>query len=398
MAEGLHSSSRCNQNTKRKTITNSRRKQTFQYFFTVQDARIKVCKAVFLSTLGIGEKTVAYTLAHRTNNGQAATDKRGKHSPGIKITDSVRETVRQHINSFPLMESHYAKCKYRNSKKFLQKDLTIREMYRLYSESFSADRVFENYYRDVLHEDFPNIAFHKPKKDPCNYCVCFQNMTKEEKPLHENEYLKHHQKEETVRNLKLQHKQLSKCDPTVAAVTFDLEPVLLSPKLNASSLFYRRKLTTYNLTIYRLDNGKVLFHMWHEGQAGRGSCEIATCIFKFFNFLPCDVNRVILYSDACAGQNRNLSFSTICLSAVQAHTLEIMNLIYMESGHSQMECDSAHSTIESALKDKDIYCPADYFHIAAMARKQKPFQVELLSTSEVLDFKGFSKEIVRNRL
>ena len=80
-------------------------------------------------------------------------------------------------------------------------------------------------------------------------------MTKEEKALHENEYIKHHQRKETVRNLKLQHKQLSKCDPTVAAVTFDLEQVLLCPKLNASSLFYRRKLATYNLTIYRLDNG-----------------------------------------------------------------------------------------------------------------------------------------------
>ena len=184
----------------------------------------------------------------------------------------------------------------------------------------------------------------------------------------------------------------------MAAVTFDLEQVLLCPKLNASSLFYRRKLATYNLTIYRLDNGEVSCHMWHEGQAGKGSCEIATCVSKFFNSLPCDVNRVILYSDMCDGQNRYLSFSTMCLSTVQAHSLEIIDHIYLESGHSQMECDSAHFTIESALKNKDIYCPTDYFRIAAMARKQKPFQVELLSTSEVLGFKGFSKEIVHNRL
>ena len=68
----------------------------------------------------------------------------------------------------------------------------------------------------------------------------------------------------------------------------------------------------------------------------------------------------------------------------------------MESGHIQMECDSAHSTVESALKNKDIYCPTDYFCIAVMDRKQKPFQIKLLSTSEVLDFKEFSKEIVRN--
>ena len=40
----------------------------------------------------------------------------------------------------------------------------------------------------------------------------------------------------------------------------------------------------------------------------------------------------------------------MCLSAVQAHSLEIIDHIYMEPGHSQMECDSAHSTIESAFE------------------------------------------------
>ena len=58
------------------------------------------------------------------------------------------------------------------------------------------------------------------------------------------------------------------------------------------------------------------------------------------------------------------------LSTVQSHSIEIIDRIYMESGHSQIECDSAHSTIESALKNKDIYCPTDYFGIAVMARKQ----------------------------
>ena len=87
----------------------------------------------------------------------------------------------------------------------------------------------------------------------------------------------------------------------------------------------------------------------------------------------------------------------MCLSAVQSHSIEIIDHIYMESGHSQMECDSAHCAVKSALKNKDIYCPTDYFRIAVMAKKQKPFQTELLLTSEVLDFKEFSKEIVRNR-
>ena len=71
--------------------------------------------------------------------------------------------------------------------------------------------------------------------------------------------------------------------------------------------------------------------------------------------------------------------------------------IYMESGHSQMECDSAHSAIKSALRDKDIYCPTDIFQNVALARKNNPFKVEYLQTSDIWNYKLLSKEILRNR-
>ena len=45
----------------------SRRNMTIHYFFTVRDKRVKVCKAVFLKTLCIGEKTVTYTISHRSD-------------------------------------------------------------------------------------------------------------------------------------------------------------------------------------------------------------------------------------------------------------------------------------------------------------------------------------------
>ena len=72
---------------KRKTKIDSKRKQTFQYFFTVNEEKIKVCKAVFLKTLGIGEKTVAYTLQQQEGLGHAAKDQRGRHTPSNKISD-----------------------------------------------------------------------------------------------------------------------------------------------------------------------------------------------------------------------------------------------------------------------------------------------------------------------
>ena len=192
--------------------------------------------------------------------------------------------------------------------------------------------------------------------------------------------------------LKLEHKNLAQQDPKIVAATFNLEQVLLCPQLTVASLFYRRKLATYNLTTYSLSNHDVTCYMWHEGQAGRGSCEIATCIFRFFRSMSDAVKHVILYSDTCSGQNRNQNFSAMCLDAVQRTHVQCIAHLYMESGHSQKECDSAHSTIESALKRKDVFCPTDFFQIVSMARRNNAFEVEILSTNDIKDYKELAKK------
>ena len=195
----------------------------------------------------------------------------------------------------------------------------------------------------------------------------------------------------------MNNKALALNDSRVVAATFDLEQVLLCPKLEVSSLFYRRKLAVYNLTIYRLDSSDVTCHMWHEGQGRRGSCEIASAVAKFFVSLPDSVKKIIMYSDTCSGQNRNQHFSAMCLSAIQTYPVEKIDRIYKESGHSQMECDSAHSAIESALRNKDLYCPTDIFQNVALARKKNPFIVEYLQTSDIWNYKLLSKKILKNR-
>ena len=95
--------------------------------------------------------------------------------------------------------------------------------------------------------------------------------------------------------------------------------------------------------------------MWHESTSGRGSSDIASCMFHYLSALPQDVKRVSMFSDTCAGQNRNINFSVMCLRAVRLLHVGPR----LESGHSQMECDSVHSVIENACKKTDIYSPHD---------------------------------------
>ncbi|CAH1969563.1 unnamed protein product [Acanthoscelides obtectus] len=61
---------------------------------------------------------------------------------------------------------------------------------------------------------------------------------------------------------------------------------------------------------------------------------------------------------------------------------------YLVSGHTQMECDSMHSTIERKTRNIEIYSPAGYIAASKSARlNPKPYEVKYLSHRY---FKNFS--------
>ncbi|KAJ4430833.1 hypothetical protein ANN_19424 [Periplaneta americana] len=53
---------------------------------------------------------------------------------------------------------------------------------------------------------------------------------------------------------------------------------------------------------------------------------------------------------------------------------------YLVRGHTQMECDSVHSTIERRKKNRDLYSPASYVQMIKEARcgKQEQYKVKYL--------------------
>jgi len=190
-----------------------------------------------------------------------------------------------------------------------------------------------------------------------------------------------------------QHKNIDKqetlINSTMKCICFDLEQVLPSPCSNVSTLFYKRKLSCYNLTVYDMATKDATLYMWHEAIAGRGSNEIASCVFDYLKSLPSNVTDVIMYSDTCGGQNRNINFSTMCLYATaKCRNLMTVHHKYMESGHSHMEVDSVHSMVERTKKSGPIYSPVQWYQAARLARKSKPYVVKELHTS---DFYNFSK-------
>ena len=87
----------------------------------------------------------------------------------------------------------------------------------------------------------------------------------------------------------------------------------------------------------------------------------------------------------------------MCLRAVTTSRLESIEQIFMESGHSQMEVDSVHSTIENASRNQNIYAPTDYYSIVKLARRHKPYEVSVMDTDMFHDYKALSHKILQNK-
>ena len=109
--------------------------------------------------------------AHKKKTGSNLTkvvmsDKRGKHhNRPLALTEDQKNRVRDHINCFPTMESHY--CRETTERLFLEEGLSISLMYRMYQEKLFEEKIkyiqFQSY-RQIFLDEF-NYGFFHPKKD-----------------------------------------------------------------------------------------------------------------------------------------------------------------------------------------------------------------------------------------
>jgi hypothetical protein len=93
--------------------------------------KVQECvKIFFIKTLCIGRKTVETALRKNANKSTPLMDRRGKHQPHNRTPDTEKDSVRQHIEFFPTVESHYTRKD--TDRKYLSSNLSIRKMHDLY--------------------------------------------------------------------------------------------------------------------------------------------------------------------------------------------------------------------------------------------------------------------------
>nr|CAH7743760.1 unnamed protein product [Callosobruchus chinensis] len=171
----------------------------------------------------LADQTPVYT-AHSKNDisNIPETPKVGKHLKH-KIPDEDINVVKEHIESFPKVESHYCRS------------------------NTQTDRC------DVCEEV-------KLKKK--------ENTFNAEK---NQEYEKHIEEKEATRNEKRKDRESGE-----ACLVFDLQNVLSCPKAKITNFFRKRKLTLYNLTAILSSTKQVYCAEWHELLMGRSGNDLAT--------------------------------------------------------------------------------------------------------------------------
>lgn len=379
---------------KRKRVGSDRRGTTYHYTFYAPNGKQEVCKKFFLDTLDLGQDVVYSTLNRLNPTGTLSPSKQGKHGKQPTVDSDVLQSIRDHINLFPTLESHYNRK--HSSKKYLPADLSLSGMYRLYKEKCRDDHVKaakECTYRKVFNSEY-NLAFHRPKKDQCDDCASFRNKqfpTAEETEQHEL----HQQNKNAAREVKDQAKQKAMTgDGSTAAACFDFQKILTCPHGQVSNFYYKRKLGVFNFTVYDLGTSDAICYMWPENEARRGPNEVGSCIWDFISQkVEAGAKSIHFFSDNCGGQNRNRFIAFMYMQAMRHFGVNIRHT-YLEKGHTQTENDSVHAVIENSVKRALIYTPEQWYGAVRSARKSKqPYIVKEREFEDFIDFKAMSTSV-----
>lgn len=262
------------------------------------------------------------------------------------------------------MESHY--CRSVSNKNYIA--ATFRSKAELF-EDYKKYIVDNGYGQGVSYFTFyqffetENRALFMPRKDQCDTCVGFKagQVSLRRYDLHIARKKRAKEEKDFDKKAALEGRR--------HVFTMDKQAVKLSPDINASAIYFKTRLQVHNFTVYNLASHHCTNYWWDKTEGDLSASSFASCVIRYLQ-MHClsDTLPIILFSDGCGGQSRNYFLSN-ALSNFAVKNNKIIEQKWLEKGHTQMECDSAHAKIEKKIKKKSIFIPQDYIDVTKIARK-----------------------------
>ncbi|KAJ8915389.1 hypothetical protein NQ315_008276 [Exocentrus adspersus] len=379
----------------------SHRRLNYAFSFPSSDGKkTRVCKTFFKSTLDINDRTIL-TVRNKTNScGIVSEDMRGKHANHKRISNEIKDGVRNHIKSIPRIESHYLRAQ--TTKEFIDGGKTIADLHRDYQHNCESEgKPSANYhmYSDIFNKEF-NISFFVPKKDQCSLCYQYNTSNDDGKKDLQHDYEEHLKEKVLSREEKGKDKSL--VSDNLVVVCFDMQAVLQVPKGEISIFYYKSKLNTMNFTITEIGTNVTNCYVWHEGEGGKGATEVGSCLLRYLEEKANQVNNedleFVLYSDNCGAQQKNRYVIAVLMYAVQKLKIRRITHKYLVAGHTQNEGDAVHSVIEKqiakSLKSGPLYIPDQFISLIRVAkRKGPPYLVHELTHDDFVDVKLLAADV-----
>jgi len=217
------------------------------------------------------------TLDKQSETGAIDSDHRGRKFVKGVLEDSLTQSVKDHINSIPRIESHYLRA--HSTREFIEGGKTLTQLYRDYralSEANNKSLVKESMYRYIFNTKF-NTSFFTPKKDQCEEYESNKNNDNEQQD--NTSLLKHLEEKQLAREEKEVDKKSSSIE--LVCAVYDLQAVLTVPRSDVSIFYYISKVANYNFTVCEIQSMEAICYLLHEGETHRGPNEIASCLLKF---------------------------------------------------------------------------------------------------------------------
>lgn len=386
----------------------TKRRLTYDYFLTnSRGIQERVCSQFFFKCVQVKHDSLYRAMKTAISN-ETAIDKRGQIS--FKKTRE-RDVIflKNFIKKFPSYYSHYGSSK--SDKKFLHPNLNIKRMYKEYSIvcDFEKRKILSEWkFRHIFNTQF-NLGFHPKKVDTCRTCdrleALLQSETTNTKTKDHLLKQKQHHLQMVNRSNEIFHETVkdSQNDSSkVEVLVFDLQRALEIPSISTSEAFYKRQLWCYNLCIYDERRKMGYMYFWNEAIASRGAQEVSSCLKKHFDsFIPKDTEKIILYSDACGGQNRNIKTTLMVKKLLDSWPHSKLTSIeqrFFVSGHSNNSCDRCFGIIERQKKITELICvPQHWINIIKQAKKNEPkFKVIEMNRADFFSCKKI-ESIITNR-
>lgn len=214
-------------NPKRMTTPLSRKQKSRSFYFHTK----RVCKTVFLNTLGITNKRLDYCLNKKSSSKFCSPDKRGKITPN-KTSNSKTKHIREFLDSIPKYKSHYTQ----SDKVYFHEDLTRPMMYQKYKER-EDENCRQSVSKPIFYKVFKqyNIGIYVPKTDTCQQCdagaIKLSIVNDHDKKKLELELQGHLTRAQRARAELIAATEEAKATKSVLTFTFDMQKTNLSQDL-----------------------------------------------------------------------------------------------------------------------------------------------------------------------